>query len=289
MLLARAPAKINLTLHVLRRRGDGFHDLESLVAFAGVSDGLALDPSRPLGLTVDGPTAVQSGEPDDNLVLRAARALAERVPGLRTGAFRLVKRLPVGAGIGGGSSDAAAGLRLLARLNGLAPDDERLHQAARATGSDVPVCITPRARVMEGTGDRVGPPLGLRGLPVVLANPGIHVPTPAVFAAMGLERGEERQSCMHPPIAGAAASIETVMAALMAGRNDMEAAALAIAPEIGDAVDALSATHGARLVRMSGSGSTCFALYGSRTEARLAAARLRDARPDWWVRATMLA
>ena len=287
MLLTRAPAKINLTLHVLRRRGDGFHDLESLVAFAGVADILVLDPSLPLGLVVEGPTAVQSGEPDDNLVLKAARALADRVPGLRTGAFRLAKRLPVGAGIGGGSSDAAAALRLLARLNDLAPDDPRLHDAARVSGSDVPVCLAPRARSMEGTGDRVGPPLGFRALPAVLANPGIHVPTPAVFAAMGFARGEERDRGAHPPIE-TLPDTDAIVTALSAGRNDMEAAALAIAPEIGDAIDALSSTEGVRLARMSGSGSTCFALYTSRIDARRAAARLSEARPGWWIRATVL-
>lgn len=287
MLLTRAPAKINLTLHVVRRRPDGFHDLESLVVFGGVSDLLSLDPARPLGLTVSGPTATAAGEAEGNLVLKATRALAERVPGLRTGAFHLVKRLPVGAGLGGGSSDAAAALRLLARLNGLPEADERLVAAARVSGSDVPVCLDPRSRMMAGTGDRLGRPLMARPIYAVLANPGIHVPTPAVFARMGFQPGESRDLGDHP-VPHDGLSHEGFLALVAGGRNDMEAAALSLAPGIGDAVDALSATAGRRVVRMSGSGSTCFALYDDRRQARAAARLLAGARPGWWIRATAL-
>ncbi|PWB84023.1 MAG: 4-(cytidine 5'-diphospho)-2-C-methyl-D-erythritol kinase, partial [Methylocystaceae bacterium] len=161
MLVTRAPAKINLTLHILGRRADGYHELESLVAFSGGGDLLRLEPGAELTLAVDGPTAAAAGDGADNLVLRAARQLAERVPGLRLGAFRLTKRLPVAAGVGGGSSDAAAALRLLARANNLSPDDPRLLDAARATGSDVPVCLDPRARFMRGAGEEIGERLGL--------------------------------------------------------------------------------------------------------------------------------
>ncbi|WP_237481952.1 4-(cytidine 5'-diphospho)-2-C-methyl-D-erythritol kinase [Lichenibacterium dinghuense] len=285
--LTRAPAKINLTLHVVRRRDDGFHDLESLVIFAGVADVLALDPGAPLGLVVSGPTATDAGDADGNLVLKAARALAERVPGLRLGAFRLLKRLPVGAGIGGGSSDAAAALRLLARANGLSIDDERVHAAACDTGSDVPVCVHPRSRMMAGTGDRLGTPLMARPLYAVLANPRVHVPTPAVFKAMGFAPGESRDLGEHPlPHDGL--DHPGFVDLVRGGRNDMQAAALSIAPAIGDAVDVLGATVGHRVVRMSGSGSTCFALYDDRRAARAAAARVAEARPDWWVKATAL-
>ena len=287
MLLTRAPAKINLTLHVVRRRQDGFHDLESLVVFGGVSDVLGLDPDLPLGLTVSGPTATAAGDAEGNLVLKATRALAERVPGLRAGAFHLVKRLPVGAGLGGGSSDAAAALRLLARLNGLPAGDGRVVEAARVTGSDVPVCVDPRSRMMAGTGDRLGRPLMARPLYAVLANPGIHVPTPAVFARMGFQPGESRDLGDHP-VPHDDLSHAAFLALVGAGRNDMEGAALSLAPEIGDAIDALSATPGHRIVRMSGSGSTCFALYDDRRRARAAARLLAGARPDWWIRATAL-
>src|SRR6202035_756280 len=147
-----APAKVNLTLRVLGKRADGFHDLESLVVFAGLADRVTLTLGDALGLDVDGPTAAASGDVSDNLVLRAAHALAERVAGLRVGRFTLTKLLPVAAGLGGGSSDAAAALRLLARLNGLAPDEAPLMEAARATGADVPVCLDPRPRIMRGIG-----------------------------------------------------------------------------------------------------------------------------------------
>ncbi len=287
VLLTRAPAKINLTLHVLGRRQDGYHDLESLVAFAGVADILALDPARPLALSVSGPTAAAAGSPDHNLVLKAAGALNERVPGLRLGAFALTKRLPVGGGVGGGSSDAAAALRLLARLNGIELADERVQAAARATGADVPVCVAPRSRLMAGTGDRLGTPLMARPIYAVLANPGIHVGTPEVFRRMGLAPGEARDLGRHPVLHDDL-DHPGFFAALREGRNDMEPAALSLAPAIGDAIDALSSTAGPRLVRMSGSGSTCFALYDDRRSARTAAALLGRARPDWWVRATAL-
>ncbi len=287
VLLTRAPAKINLTLHVVGRRHDGYHDLESLVAFAGVADILTLDPSGSPGLTVSGPTASAAGALDDNLVLKAARALAARVRDLRSGAFTLIKRLPVGAGIGGGSSDAAAALRLLAQLNGLTLDDARVHDAARETGADVPVCIQPRSRMMAGTGDRLGAPLMARLLYAVLANPGVPVGTPAVFARMGLAPGEPRDLGRHPALHDGL-DHQAFFDGLSRGRNDMEGAALSLVPAIGDAIDALSSTAGHRLVRMSGSGSTCFALYDDRRAARSAAALLAGSRPAWWVRATAL-
>ncbi len=191
MRLFRAPAKVNLTLHILGRRADGYHELDSLVAFAGVGDRLAFVPGEPLGLEVAGPTAQAAGPEGDNLVLKAARALAERAPGLRLGRFVLDKQLPVAAGLGGGSSDAAAALRALAAHNGLAlADDPRSREAARATGADVPVCLDPRARRMGGIGELLSAPLGLPPLPAVLVNPRAASPTPAVFAGMGLARGQ---------------------------------------------------------------------------------------------------
>jgi 4-diphosphocytidyl-2-C-methyl-D-erythritol kinase len=171
----KAPAKVNLTLRVLGRRADGYHDIESLVAFAGVGDALTFKPGDDLALTVGGPTGAAAGDVADNLVLKASRALAERVAGVRLGRFTLSKRLPVAAGLGGGSADAAAALRLLARANALAPDDPRLMQAARATGADVPVCLDPRPRRMRGIGDILSDPLDLPRLFAVLVNPGVGV------------------------------------------------------------------------------------------------------------------
>ena len=286
-LRTRAPAKINLTLHVVRRRTDGFHDLESLVAFAGVADNLDLEPGRDLALEIDGPTAVAAGRIEDNLVLRAARALAERVPGLRTGAFRLVKRLPVGAGIGGGSSDAAGALRLLAGLNGLRLDDERVHEAARATGSDVPVCVHPRSRMMHGTGDRLGEPYMARPLFAVLVNPRLHLETGAVFRRMGLRPGDGPAAGEHPSVHDGL-DHEAFFAAIGRGRNDMEEAAASLVPMIAHVLAAIRATSACRIARMSGSGSTCFGLYDERGAARSAMATILARRPDWWVKATAL-
>src|ERR1700748_1617207 len=187
----KAPAKVNLTLRVIGRRADGYHEIESLVAFAGVGDALTFTPGSAVALSVGGPTAAAAGEIADNLVLKAARALAERVERLKLGRFTLSKRLPVAAGLGGGSADAAAALRLLARANDLAPDDPRLMQAARATGADVPVCLDPRPRFMRGIGDVLSDPLDLPRLFAVLLNPGVSVATKDVFAALAVPAAEE--------------------------------------------------------------------------------------------------
>lgn len=220
-------------------------------------------------------------------MLRATRALGERVPDLRTGRFTLTKRLPVGAGIGGGSSDAAAALRLLARLNDIPASDERLHDAARATGADVPVCLDPRARMMRGTGDRLGTPLTARPLLAVLANPGVHLETKAVFGKMGLKAGQEGVPGQHPDIHDGLDE-PSYFEGLARGRNDMEAAAAELAPAIPAVLAALRAVPGCRLARMSGSGSTCFGLFGDRTAARRGATKLGKDHPEWWVKATAL-
>src|SRR6478736_1295562 len=182
----RAPAKVNLTLRVVGRRADGYHDLESLVVFASVADTLTFAAGRTLALSVGGPAAGASGAVADNLVLKAARALAERVEGVKLGRFVLSKRLPVAAGLGGGSADAAAALRLLARADRIALDDTRLMQAAQATGADVPVCFDPKPRLMRGVGDVLSAPLDLPRLFAVLINPGVAVSTREVFAALNL-------------------------------------------------------------------------------------------------------
>ena len=216
-------------------------------------------------------------------MLRAARALAERVPGLKLGRFRLIKALPVAAGLGGGSSDAAAALRALAALNGLALDDERMFEAARATGADVPVCLDPRARVMTGVGHRVGPALGLAAAAGVACQsrrrrayaPRLRRPGPCARRALGFGPTPAPEPGGDP------------LAALRTGRNDLQAPAQSIAPEIAEVLASLSAS-GASLARMSGSGATCFALYPDRHAAARAARALQAARPRWWVRATYL-
>ncbi len=287
VLAERAPAKINLTLHVLGRRADGFHELDSLVAFSGFGDTLRLLPGKALSLAVDGPTAQAVGADGDNLVLRAAHALLARREGLTTGAFLLTKRLPVAAGIGGGSSDAAAALRLIARANGIAIDDPVLLDAARATGSDVPVCFRPCARRMAGAGERIGEALDLPPFHAVLVNPRVGVETARVFAALALPRGEGVAGAEHPPLASRMSRAQW-LALLGAARNDLEAPALGIAPVIGEALALLRGAHGCRLARMSGSGATVFGLFDNRMDASRAARMMLRGRPTWWVRPALL-
>lgn len=287
MLSTRAPAKINLTLHILGRRADGYHALESLVVFSGAGDTLSLTPGPALSLDVTGPTAPAAGASDDNLVLRAARNLAGRIEGLHLGAFRLEKRLPVAAGIGGGSSDAAAALRLLAHANDLAADDPRLYEAARATGSDVPVCLAGRARMMRGAGESLGPLLSLPLLPAVLINPGVPVETRPVFARLGLQPGESVSGGAHPEILSGA-DAPALLALLEKGRNDLEDPACLQAPVIVDVLAVLRAARGCRLARMSGSGATCFALFTTPQTAARAARAIRRQHPEWWVKTAAL-
>lgn len=286
-LVEKAPAKVNLTLHVCGRRDDGYHDLESLVVFAGVHDLLTLHPQSALSIQVSGPTAGAAGPDDHNSVLKAARALTSRVDGLRTGAFHLLKRLPAAAGVGGGSSDAAAAFRLLARLNAIPLDDPRIVAAAQETGSDVPVCLAPRARMMSGRGEIVGPALDLPPVCAVLVNPGVALSTPAVFAGIGLKPGERAIWGAHPHIE-TTESFESLLPKVRKGRNDMEDSASVLAPVVGHALAVLGAARGARLARMSGSGATCFALFENCHAAARAARVIRRDHPGWWVRSTIL-
>ena len=282
----RAPAKVNLTLRVIGRRADGYHEIESLVAFASVGDALAFTPGRSLALAMRGPTAPSAGAIADNLVLKAAHALAERVEGLRLGRFILSKRLPVAAGLGGGSADAAAALRLLARHNQLALDDLRLAAAARATGADVPVCLDPRPRLMRGVGEILSAPIGLPRLPAVLINPRVAVPTKDVFARLAAPRivrlpPNEPHDC--PPVDRAA-----LISYLHDRTNDLEPPAIALTPVIAAVLNALQRLADVRLARMSGSGATCFALFDQLKAAAAAARTLRAQYPQWWVRAAIL-
>jgi 4-diphosphocytidyl-2-C-methyl-D-erythritol kinase len=282
----KAPAKVNLTLRVVGRRADGYHDIESLVAFAGVGDALTFAPGRALALRVSGPTAAAAGGTADNLVLKAARALAERVAGLKVGSFALSKRLPVAAGLGGGSADAAAALRLLARANRIALDDPRLIQAARATGADVPVCLDPRPRLMRGIGDILSQPLDLPKLPAVLVNPGVAVPTREVFAALNLPNGQVAPA--STPQGTTSFGTTSLADEIAAGRNDLEAPAIELQPVIAEVLAVLRQLPGCRLARMSGSGATCFGLFDSMRASTAAARTLRVGYPAWWVRPTVL-
>jgi 4-diphosphocytidyl-2-C-methyl-D-erythritol kinase len=283
-----APAKINLTLRIFGRRADGFHELESLVAFAPFGDRLTLWPDGPLDLKVSGPMAAGAGPLADNLVLRAARALAERVEGLRLGRFALFKRLPSGAGLGGGSADAAAALRLTAKANGLGLDDWRIHEAARATGADIPVCLDPRPRLMRGIGEMLSAPVALPKLGILIVYPGLALPTGPVFKALGLAPGEQYAKAPSSSASSEAGNRDALLAWLASERNDLEKAAISIAPQIADVLRAIAGLAGCRLARMSGSGSACFGLFDSGRAAAAAAQRLAAARPTWWMRAGLL-
>ena len=289
MLTERARAKVNLTLHVRGKRADGYHDLASLVAFADCADGLSLAPAQQLTLTVSGPRASECGSLDDNLVLKAARALGERLPKSPTGAFELDKHLPAAAGIGGGSADAAAALRLLARADGLGTDDPRIVEAARATGADVPVCLRSSACVMSGVGEKLTA-VNMPRLPCVLINPGVPVATKDVFATLGLKPGEafgadsEAVSIAWPETA----STDRWLRAIKSGRNDLEPPALRVQPAIAEVLASLRAEAGCQLARMSGSGATCFGLFGDDTAAAVAARQLKADHPRWWIVASGL-
>jgi 4-diphosphocytidyl-2-C-methyl-D-erythritol kinase len=275
-LIEKAPAKINLTLRVCGRRADGYHELESLVAFADVADTLTLQAGPEAALELTGPFAGKSGPAADNLVLKACVALRERIAGLTTGRFVLEKNLPVAAGIGGGSTDAAAALRLIARANNIALTDPSLASSALAVGADVPVCLDPRPRIMRGVGELLSPPIDLPALPALLVNPGAPVVTRDVFARLaGTQKGASLTDVPR--------HVDALIEYLRQHDNYLTAAASACAPVIAEVLAALRALPGVRLVRMSGSGATCFALFGSRDEAAKAAARLKAERNDWWI------
>jgi 4-diphosphocytidyl-2-C-methyl-D-erythritol kinase len=273
-----ARAKINLTLRVIGRRTDGYHELESLVVFADLADTLTLRPGSEVSLDVTGPFAPASGDPLDNLVLKAQRALADSVAGLKGGRFMLDKRLPVAAGIGGGSADAAAALRLLARYNDIAIDDARLMLAALRTGADVPVCLMSQVCIMTGVGEWLSPPLELPPLHAVLVNPRVPLATREVFAAYAVR---PISSAPLPP--DMPRDAKPLIEFLRGHGNDLTAAAIVRAPVVADVLAALDAEPGALLSRMSGSGSTCFALFSDAAETKAAAARLGAAHKAWWV------
>ena len=286
MLSEKGRAKVNLSLRVVGRRVDGYHDLESVVAFADCADHLTLVPGSELSLETTGPLAQACGEISDNLVLKAAMLLAARVPDLKVGAFTLDKVLPVAAGIGGGSADAAAALRLLAKLNDVALDDPRLLEVALETGADVPVCLASQACDMTGVGEQLLP-LSLPKIPCVLVNPCVPVATKDVFAALGLRNGEllvgATDVLRGPDWPEPGASLEDWVEVLAASSNDLEEPAMRIQPAIGEVIAALSATNGAWLIRMSGSGATCFSIYENTADAGRAAEKIRKDHPGWWV------
>lgn len=269
-----APAKLNLFLHLRGRRADSYHLLESLAVFPAVGDRLEVEEAPGLSLTIGGPFGDMLPADADNLVLHAAMALAAQAGRPARAALRLEKVLPVASGIGGGSADAAAALRMLSRRWGCAIE----LQTALALGADVPVCLSDRPQLMGGIGDRLTGGPNLPPFWVVLVNPLVTVSTRSVFAAV-----EERHNPPGPPAPEAGfETFEAMIDWLRQQRNDLEAAAIRCCAPISDVLAALS---GAPLARMSGSGATCFALYPDRSTALTVAERIRLARPGWWVTA----
>jgi 4-diphosphocytidyl-2-C-methyl-D-erythritol kinase len=269
-----APAKINLCLHVTGRRLDGYHLLDSLVVFADVADRIFASPAHGLTLVVAGPEGAGLQAETDNLVLRAARMV-----GVADAALVLDKHLPVASGIGGGSADAAATLRALARLTGLPlpPAEEILE-----LGADVPVCVSSRPARMSGIGEQLRLLPGLPPLSCILVNPRLPVPTPQVFAAL-----VSRENPPLPDLPSAALATAKTFADWLSAfsRNDLVAPARTVAPILADVQAAIEATAGCLLARMSGSGGTHFGLYESPDTAHSAAEDLRAAHPFWWVEA----
>ncbi|MGE0747516.1 MAG: 4-(cytidine 5'-diphospho)-2-C-methyl-D-erythritol kinase [Rhodospirillales bacterium] len=276
----RAPAKVNLFLEIVGRRADGYHLLQSLVAFADVADVVRVRPSDDLGLAIDGPFGAGLAAEPDNLVLRAARGLAEATGCTRGATIALTKNIPVAAGLGGGSADAAAALTALAALWGVRLPDAARDRIALALGADVPVCLFGRPALVGGIGEAIAPAPALPPLGAVLVNPRIPVPTAAVFKARS---GPFSPLQDFAPPAGDGAGFA---AALDRRRNDLAAPAVAVAPVIAGVLDTIAATRGCLLARLSGSGATCFGLYGDTRAAESAAAAIAAAQPGWWVRAT---
>jgi 4-diphosphocytidyl-2-C-methyl-D-erythritol kinase len=274
-----ARAKLNLTLQVLGRRDDSYHELLSVVAFADAGDVVELEPDRPLGISIDGPFADALGA--DNLILAAAGLAKALKPEVKLGYFRLRKQLPVAAGLGGGSADAAAALRLVARCNGGALTDADCAAIAVQLGSDVSVCLESRPALMSGRGEKVAPMLGFPSCAVLLANPRLPLATAPVYAALGAK------PLAAPPGPGEApdfgGNFEALIAYLLPRGNDLEGPAAGLAPEIREVLASLSGLEGARIARLSGSGPTCFALFATEAEAKRGAAALTASHPSWWI------
>jgi 4-diphosphocytidyl-2-C-methyl-D-erythritol kinase len=278
-----APAKVNLDLCVLTRRSDGYHDLDSVVVFVELADRLIFEPGDGLRLEIAGPFASALADEPRNLVLGAAALLAERAAREAGVLITLEKHIPVAAGLGGGSADAAATLRGLNRLWDLGLDGGELQPLALRLGADVPVCLESRPARIRGIGERLEPLSGVFALPLLLVNPGVPVPTAAVFAGLG-------GRFAAPPPGPPPVFLDTghLLGWLRARANHLEAPARGLAPAIGHALAALRAQPGCALARMSGSGATCFGLFEEPFALHRAEAAIRAREPGWWLQATRI-
>ncbi len=275
-----APAKLNLYLHITGRRPDGYHDLDSLVAFASIGDEVAVRKAKDFRAEITGAMAsvLEHENIEDNLVVKAARSLAELTGHTLDTHIVLVKNLPVASGIGGGSSDAAAALRALARHWGIAPDDPRLLEAAARHGQDVPVCVKIENVYMTATG--VMPAPKLPRADVVLVNPGKGLPTPAVYKEF--REGGYKFSPLSR-LEKTPATADELIAALKLRGNDLYAPACKLMPEISEIITVLEASGECLLARMSGSGATCFGIFPDAVSAKSVAAQIKAVRPRWWI------
>jgi 4-diphosphocytidyl-2-C-methyl-D-erythritol kinase len=269
-----APAKVNLFLHVTGKRADGYHLLDSLAVFAGIADRITFAPSDTLTLALTGPFAASLADGDDNLVLRAAQLLAAENGGRPVGALGLDKRIPVASGIGGGSADAAAALRLLRRNWRVSVEDAVLDRIAVRLGADVPVCLQGQPMRMSGVGEILAPAPRLPACGLLLVNPGVPLSTVSVFRARA---GGYSAPAVLPEGWATAGDMAAGLAGLT---NDLETTAIELVPAISDVLRAIEGSSGCLLARMSGSGATCFGLFGSAEKAEAAAEAL--ARPGWW-------
>lgn len=277
-----APAKLNLYLHVVGRRADGYHLLDSLIAFAAEHDVLSVRPAAKLSLRVSGPFAAALGKQKDNLVMRAARALAKR-GGIAAGAeIRLVKNIPIAAGLGGGSADCAAALHALAQLWQIAISADEMRELGLTLGADVPVCLAGRAAFVGGIGEALDPVPHLPNAALVLVNPGRALSTARVFAQ---RKGGYSQPGRFVEAVGDVGEFSR----LLSGRaNDLTEAAVRLVPEIGTVLERLAAAPGCRLARMAGSGASCFGLFAEMGAAERVADALASAETGWWVRPSLL-
>lgn len=276
-----ALAKVNLSLQITGRRSDGYHELSSLVVFADAGDRIEIFDAEAPQLAIKGPYAGALDAGEDNLVRRAARGFCALAGLPDRFAIVLTKTLPVAAGIGGGSADAAAVLRGLAELAGERPDASALHDLALSLGADVPACLDSRPVIMSGIGEKLEPIDAMPPVAMVLANPGVPLSTAAVFQRR--DASFSRADGVPPP-----ADLEGLLSWLALRGNDLEAPARALCPEVAQVLEALSETAGCRLSRMSGSGATCFALYEEAAQAEAAVRGLKEEEKDWWVVATGL-
>lgn len=279
MLETHAPAKINLYLHVTGKRADGYHLLDSLVTFTNIGDRVSLEKAEEFKFTIDGPMggALSRHDPKENLIVRAAQLLAQKVEKELDVHINLTKNLPLASGIGGGSTDAAAALRLLAIHWGMAPDARVLHEVAASLGQDIPCCIAAQNCYFRDIGNVTDPGPKLPLTHMVLVNPGHDLPTPSVFKARTGSFSPAHQLEAEPQ------TPEELSEMLSARGNSLTEAAVSLCPSIQDVLTALEDVQGCLLSRMSGSGATCFGLFADRSAARQAASELMTAHPTWWV------